>query len=606
MISEARIQEDINAVPSLVLKIPEKNTNYDEIKKLESEITVIDMNTENEVFRGRCLEDESDFYNIKSVTCEGVLAYLLDVQYPPYVHTGSVALFLEDLLDYYNGRVIDKQKIYLGNVTVVDQNDYIRRESEDYDNIFNVIQNKLVKLLGGWIQIRRIGEKNYLDYLADYYESDQIIRFGENLIDLTKYIKSENIKTVIIPRGAENEESGQRLDITSVNNGVNYIKDDALISMYGWIEAVVVWDDVTLPENLLKKATDYLTSCRNMEITIDINAIDARLIGMDVRRLQPGMLVQVVSQPHHLDEKFLCTSKVTDLLNPSNDKVVLGVKKEGYTQTINREQKENNEKVEGVNKTLSEKIKKSRDDFNEEIKKASGLYKTEVEDEDGRKIICYHDKANIKDSQIQMKFTTAGFSISSDGGNSWYGLKVDGDFIANVLSAKGINAEWINAGYLSADRIRAGKIQSTDYKENESGVVYDLDKSTITSCWLNGNSHHMRLQMTKAMLQVSDLNETNKYASFGYNGVDVSSSDYDVSIMHNTIQISKRDGNLLNPVVFLNLNGLELRDGAGIKIVGTDRYYEGQTGRAEFSDGTYLTFRNGVLVGGNTLEGGAI
>ena len=133
------------------------------------------------------------------MTCEGCLAYLLDVQYPPYVHTGSVAVFLGDLLDYYNSRVTDKQKIELGNVTVVDPNDYIRRESEDYDSIYNIIQNKLIQSLDGWIQIRRVNGKNYLDYLADYYESDQVIRFGENLLDLNQHIKGESIKTVIIP-----------------------------------------------------------------------------------------------------------------------------------------------------------------------------------------------------------------------------------------------------------------------------------------------------------------------------------------------------------------------------------------------------------------------
>ena len=31
--------------------------------------------------------------------------------------------------------------------------------------------------------------------------------------------------------------------------------------------------------------------------------------------------------------------------------------------------------------------------------------------------------------------------------------------------------------------------------------------------------------------------------------------------------------------------------------------YVGQTGKAEFSDGTYLEFKNGFLIGGNTKEG---
>ena len=32
----------------------------------------------------------------------------------------------------------------------------------------------------------------------------------------------------------------------------------------------------------------------------------------------------------------------------------------------------------------------------------------------------------------------------------------------------------------------------------------------------------------------------------------------------------------------------------------------GKTGRAEFSDGSYLDFKNGFLVGGQTADGGSI
>ena len=152
IIQSAEIKEDLNKVPSLTFSIPQKNLNYQEIKKLISEIYVNDMDSENEIFRGRCMSEDMDFYNTKTVTCEGTLAYLLDTKYPPYVHTGSVAEFLKDLLDYHNSRATERQKVYLGNVTVVDPNDYIRRESQDYTEVYNIIQDKLVNSLGGWIR----------------------------------------------------------------------------------------------------------------------------------------------------------------------------------------------------------------------------------------------------------------------------------------------------------------------------------------------------------------------------------------------------------------------------------------------------------------------
>lgn len=578
-VSEAQIQEDLNAVPALSFKIPQNNPGYDHLKKLESEVVAMDMDSQNEVFRGRCLNDDSDFYNTKTVTCEGCLAYLLDVQYPPYVHTGSVAVFLKDLLDHYNNRVTDKQKIELGNVTVVDPNDYIRRESEDYDSIYNIIQNKLIQSLDGWIQIRRVNGKNYLDYLADYYESDQVIRFGENLLDLNQHIKGESIKTVIIPRGAENEETGERLSIASVNNGLDYIKDDDLVAAYGWIEAVVDWDDVTDPANLLKKAQDYLKDCRNMEITIELSAVDARLLGLDVRRLQPGMLVQVISEPHHLNEKFLCSSKTTNLLDPSQDKVVLGTTMEGFTQSIKRDQMASDEKIESVNKTLSQEIQQSRDEFKDALENASGLYETKVTQSDGSVITYYHDKKNMKDSQILMVFNTAGFGISSDGGKNWYGMQVNGDMIANILNATGINAEWI----------RTGKAYSVNYKPEQSGMVIDFDHGFIER-FFNGVATRLisgALMITDKDIQVSygpmgmTIEETGKYSiEANANGFFI----YDISVSKYILEI--RFDHASKKITDFAVNGKS-----------------GKSGRAEFSDGSYLEFEQGILVGGRTSGG---
>ena len=598
-VSEAQIQEDLNAVPSLSFKIPQTNPGYDGLKKLESEIVVMDMDSKNEIFRGRCLNDDSDFYNTKTVTCEGCLAYLLDVQYPPHVHTGSVAVFLKDLLDYYNSRVTDKQKIELGNVTVVDPNDYIRRESEDYDSIYNIIQNKLIQSLDGWIQIRRVNGKNYLDYLADYYESDQVIRFGENLLDLNQHIKGESIKTVIIPRGAENEETGERISIASVNDGLDYIKDDDLVAAYGWIEAVVDWDDVTEPANLLKKAQDYLKDCRNMEITIELSAVDARLLGLDVRRLQPGMLVQVISEPHHLNEKFLCSSKTTNLLDPSQDKVVLGTTMEGFTQSIKRDQMASDEKIESVNKTLSQEIQQSRDEFKDALENASGLYETKVTQPDGSVITYYHDKKNMKDSQILMVFNSAGFAMTADGGENWYGMQVNGKMITDILNATGINAEWI----------RTGKIYSADYVEGKSGIVYDLDNSEINAYYQNpSNGHYYRLQLLDSQIQFQDLTDKNVFSNLNLGSLSINNATqgWAALLMAGYLQLAPYGNS-----GFEN-QGLKIGQGTidipkDYRIAITDEsagtYSTTKTGRAEFSDGSYLDFKNGFLVGGKTSDG---
>lgn len=612
LMSAARISETINKTGTMTFTIPSTNINYDKIQKLESEIVVIDLDGDNEIFRGRVMTEELDMYNNKTCTCEGCMAYLLDSQYPPYVYTGSISLFLKNLLDSHNAKVKEKQRIYLGNVTVVDPNDYFRRESQDYGNTLSIIQDKVVETYSGLLNLRRVNGRNYLDYLADYPESDQVARLEENILDLNKCIKAETVRTVIIPLGAEiNEETGERLKIGSANGGVDYLVDTTLVEKYGWIEGVVEFDDVTLPENLLRKGREYLSDCKNATLTIELNMVDGRLMGLDVRRLRPGMLVKVESDFHGLDTYFLCTSKETDLLNPESDKIVLGNQFITYTDAANKAQKDYEYKVDheikSASNSLLQQIQATKNEFNEAMKNASGLYMTEVKQDDGSTVYYYHNKQQMTDSDILMTFNSEGFGVSADGGQSWYGLRVNGDLITNLLTATGINAEWINAGYLSADRIRTGKMYSADYKEKESGVMYDLDKSTITSYWITVDGKHMRLQMARAGISVTNMDATNSYISMDAQGVTVSTTNYYLGIFNgNTIQISKRNGNSLSTILSISNVGLTMYDGTNITIMGTDQFYSGQTGRAEFSDGTYLTYRNGVLVGGNTLEGGAI
>lgn len=454
---DAVLSEDINKVPSFKFSVPVTNDSYKKIVKLQTEIVVFDMDGEIEIFRGRCITDTIDFYNTKNCVCEGALAYLLDSKQPPYLHTGSLSVYIKMLLDNHNAKVSDKQKIYVGNVTVTDPNGYMRRESEkDYESPLNIIQEKIVDSYGGLLRIRRTNDKNYLDYLKDYPASDQVARFGENILDLTKFSKAESVRTVIIPLGAEDEETGKQLKIDSVNDGKDYLIDVDLESIYGWIEDTIEFKDVTLPENLKKKGQEYLNDCKHMSLTIELNAVDARLIGLNVRKITPGMMVMVMSAPHGLNAEFVCVSKITNLLEPDKDEISLGNEIKKFTDTINKDKIDADNKVATVNKTLEQQIQATKDAFTEAMNNAGGLYKSEVIQDDGSTVFYYHNKQNIKDSDILMVFNNLGFGVSADGGTNWYGLQVNGDFIANILSVTGVNANWINTGQLSANYIKGG------------------------------------------------------------------------------------------------------------------------------------------------------
>lgn len=62
-----------------------------------------------------------------------------------------------------------------------------------------------------------------------------------------------------------------------------------------------------------------------MVSTIEISAIDLKLLGVDVDRLEVGKFVHVVSPPHGIDSNFLCNKIVLDLLEPDHSEYTFGL-----------------------------------------------------------------------------------------------------------------------------------------------------------------------------------------------------------------------------------------------------------------------------------------
>lgn len=594
LLASAALSEGINKTGTFVFSIPSTNENFTNIHTLQSEIIVEDMDGA-ELYRGRPIEANPDMYNTTEYTCEGILAYLLDTKYPPYLHSSSPELFLRTLLDYHNQRVTDKQKIYPGIVTVTVPESSSRFESDQYDSVLNIIQEKLVSAYGGMLRLRRSGNRNYLDYLADYPLSSQVARIGENVIDLTRCIKTDTVRTVIIPIGAQDKETGEFVDISSVNHGKNYLVDEELVTRYGWIEDVIEFEEETQPESLLEKGRQYLEQCRNFEMSIELSMVDCRLLGIDAERLYPGMQVMVETDFHKIHQYFLCTEKETDLLNPANDKIVLGSQMQTFTENVNKEQKNFDNKVETVGTSMKIEIKQTKDEFTDALNNASGLYKTDIVQPDQTIISYYHDKKDLNTSEIRMTFNSKGFAISGNGGESWYGMQVDGDMITGILNSTGINAEYI----------RAGIIRSKDFEAGKSGIEFNLDTGVITSYKTVSDHLHQKMEISKALVKITEI-ESGRNVVLDAQSIEVSTNDYFVGIEENAIQFAKKKGELLTAFMSLATQGITMYDNTDITFMENESYQKGKTGRAEFSDGSYLEFKKGVLVGGKTADGGEI
>jgi hypothetical protein len=94
---------------------------------------------------------------------------------------------------------------------------------------------------------------------------------------------------------------------------------------------------------------------------------------------------------------------------------------------------------------------KAIEELSQRLSESSGTYTTVETQPDGSNIYYLHNKPQLSDSNIIWKMTAEAWAVSTDGGQHWNGgMTVDGDVIARILTATGVNADWINTGTIKA------------------------------------------------------------------------------------------------------------------------------------------------------------
>lgn len=181
-------------------------------------------------------------------------------------------------------------------------------------------------------------------------------------------------------------------------------------------------------------------------------------------------------------------------------------------------------------------------------------------------------------------------------------------------TGRGFFADFITAGTMLADRVRAGKLQSQDFVEGMSGFELDLDTGIITFYDSDESGNASKLVFANGGLTITNLNDgTDGKVSIRYQKVGdnyypiISGSDGDHGYSINQNALIYMIGTLIKTSIGISgekgyVNTEDLIINESIRARG--QY--GLTGRAEFSDGSYMQYVCGLLVGGYTTEGGEI
>lgn len=350
------LELEVNKTGSFEFTVYPDHPYYGLIHKLRSIITV--YQDDYLLFRGRVLDEETGFYNEKTVTCEGDLAFLLDSILRPFTFSGTVAEFLAYVLSLHNAQVDASKHFQIGNVTVTGDISY---DETEYLSTHETITTALLNAHGGYLMTRLVDGVVYLDYLSEAtLLSPQTITFGRNLIDLKRIRKGADIATVIIPLGAElkDEEGndiGKRLTIESVNGGADFLQDSDAVAQFGIIVKTVIFDGVTDPEELKTKGQAHLVESVNQWETIELTAADLAAVDKSVTSFHIGTMVRVQSDPHGIIDQLFMVSKLSiNLLNPGANSLTLGKTVKAFSEAVSGLSAQQGELVRVVEKSSTE------------------------------------------------------------------------------------------------------------------------------------------------------------------------------------------------------------------------------------------------------------
>lgn len=483
------LTEKLNGVPTLKYTIPYSDKYYQDYQRRISKIEV--KYDDVSKFKGRLLNGRLLFNGNKELTFEGELAFLNDIQYPPYEFEGDYGDLFKDVLNYYNSKCDKDKRFNVGQITMTDSNNYITRSSETYSSCWNVISEKILSY-GGYIKLRYVGDERYLDLL---YESGvvtkQKIEFGENLLGLEEYIDSSEIATVVIPLGAKKNDTeelndniqrtytAERIDIRSVNNGKLCI-ESKLVKKLGRVERVVNWDDVTIPSNLLTKAKKKCDELILENQSITAKAIDLHYAENDTPYFKIGDIIPILSKPHNIETTAILTERTTYLNDPTQDTFSLGTEKKTLTSSVNASSNAADDTAEKITGNFINEVIKKQTQLITNGKNGNVLYGY---NEKGKlSEICFMDTDDFNTAMNILRLNQNGIGFSTNGYSGPYrsAWTIDGRF----------NADFITAGILRGIEIIGGSINVNDkFKVDSKGNLTAIDgnfNGTITGSTIKG------------------------------------------------------------------------------------------------------------------------
>lgn len=538
LVLSPKLTREVSKGGSLVFTMTRDHAQYDMLQKLS---TVVQVRRDGkEIWRGRVLKHEADFYNRRVVYCEGALSYFNDSSITPFNYKGTLRQFLQHLIDAHNDQVKSKMKCFqLGTVTAALGNLVVQfgdadqyGVGEDYGKVWDILDKLVLKVFGGYFYCSfdsstGLNVLNYCDQAVEAKrQTAQKIEYGRNLLNLSETTDATDLYTRIYPIGGKHtvdtskwyyklmwwrdpskDKHEERWGIMETDaatvaqylpaSGYSYnleegwIQNNAAVQKFGIITRIVELDTDSANDTFAA-GVQALQQNYAMKTSYVIRAVDLVDAGYDTDRLDFSMYSHIISKPHSVDAVMLCTKLVEPLEKLAQKEFTFGMTRRTLTDrqvanmgTTNllQESAYTSEKYhQDMLKRLFAASEQAKKDSDEAAKTATNFL--EYTPQNG--LIVRHDSLPGKQVQI----LNDGIRVMD--GSSMVNIQ------ANAISiTDGMGSCSINSGSIIFNGIRNSKIFEWPYQKDSHGnrigeftaQTTKIDLSSYSSVMLVYDTH---------------------------------------------------------------------------------------------------------------------
>lgn len=353
VVTSAGLTYGVERAGSLSMSLPSSHRYVNMFPDFDVIVRIVE--NDRLVWRGRFLSYQRNFDLSTDVTFEGLFARMNDVPIAPYDYSTS-GISMDDLFNsiwteyekiFYPGKTISFAR--MPTIACTDEmrsrkyygkNDDWTSAMEVYSGIIDELRDLTFIVHEGAEEEMPVGPNETApiprDFVIEIMEEKEMvksqgqqIRFGTNLLDLTKIFDGSEIYSRLIPVGKDGLTIGSP----------NYISDPEIESKYGVRYKVVNFSDIedaatlkSLGQQLYTKNQEELSSTG-----VEVRAVDMHYLDSSIEGFKFGELVHVASEVQGVDDWYPLTNMELNLLDPQQNSYTFGYEqKQISTEVANK------------------------------------------------------------------------------------------------------------------------------------------------------------------------------------------------------------------------------------------------------------------------------